>query len=62
MKKEIRMVKVSTCPNCKNMVCAGIPDKLSDDFWKEVKKYKLNVQDMTLEKFNKANMDYCQCR
>lgn len=59
--ENIKMVKLSTCPKCNNMVRAGIPDRLGDEFWKEVKKYKLNVKDVTLENFNNSDYNFCKC-
>lgn len=44
------------------MVRVTVADKISDDFWKEVKKHQLNVQDMTLDKFNKSNYNFCKCK
>ncbi len=55
------MVKRSYCNKCKNTVRVCVPEYADKEFYKEVEKHKLSVEDITLDKFNKKNKPFCSC-
>ena len=59
-------VKISYCKKCNGWVRSSI-EHLMDvdstiDFYKEVKKYDLEVKTTSLIKFRKMNTKYCNCK
>jgi len=59
------MVKISTCPKCKGIVRAAIPESLQEDkyanreFMKEVSKHDLGIATITMPQYRKKN--WCSC-
>jgi len=60
-----RLVRLSTCKVCNNLFTAMalevIDGKSLTSFDKEVKKYDLNVETITLKEFKDRDMNFCNC-
>ena len=59
-------VKISTCQKCDGIVRCAIEHKMDEkdekDFYKEVSKYKLNVQTISLLDYRANSIKWCECK
>lgn len=65
--EEEKIVKISTCSVCNGVVRAAVKDYVLTDkhakkeFFNEVKKYNLNVSEMSLNKYRES-ATWCSCK
>lgn len=56
-------VIMSICPKCKNPVRVAVEHKMDKkEFYKEVTKYNLDVETISLIDFRKKEFEFCGCK